>query len=63
MKSMWILGFIGSPEPTELEGLRHRDGRSLPMLPLPPHPAEGRAALGREERGPCKRALGLPLIL
>lgn len=63
MKSMWILGFVRSPEPTELQGLRHGDGRGLPMLPLPPHPAEGRAELWKEERGPCKHVLHLPLIL
>lgn len=63
MKSMWILGFVGSPEPTELEGLRHGVGRGLPMLLLPLHPAEGRTELGREERGLCKRTLRLPLIL
>jgi len=63
MKSIWILGFAGSPEPTELEGVRHECGRGLLMLPLPPQPAEGRVELGREERGPCKHKFRLPLIL
>lgn len=46
MKSMWIWGFVGCSEPTELEGFRHGDERGFLMLPLLPHPAEGRSGEG-----------------
>lgn len=46
MKSMWILGFIGSPVPTELEGLRHGDGRGLPSYPSLPTPQKEELSWG-----------------
>lgn len=63
MKSVEILAFVGSSEPTELNRLKHEGGRGLPVLPFPLHPAEGRDELGSEKQGPCKCALCLLLIL
>lgn len=50
MKSMWILGFDGSPEPTELDGLRHGHGRGFSMLPSLLTPKKGELNGGGRNR-------------